>query len=48
LLFADSIKAAGAGLSRLEARANAEERVLEQFKDGRLGSVQKAVLAEGK
>jgi hypothetical protein len=48
LLFADSIKAAGAGLSRLEARAMAEERVLKQFKDGRLGSVQKAVLTEGK
>ena len=48
LLFADSIKVAGAGLSRLEARAMAEERVLKQFKDGRLGSVQKAVLTEGK
>lgn len=48
LLFADNIKVAGAGLSRLEARAMAEERVLTQFKDGRLGSVQKAVLTEGK
>lgn len=47
-LFADSIKVVGAGFNRLEARTMAEERVLKQFKDGRLGSVQKAVLAEGK
>ncbi len=48
LLFADNIRSVGAGFNLLEARTMAEERVLKQFKDGHLGSVQKAVLAERK
>ena len=45
MIFANSIKVAGAGLTRLEARTMAEERVLKQLEDGRLDKVQKELLA---
>ena len=46
LLFANGVKVAGPGLTRLEARTMAEERVIKQLNDGRLGKIQKSILTE--
>jgi hypothetical protein len=48
MIFANSIKVTGAGFTRLEARKMAEERVLKQLEDGRLGEIQKELLVEAK
>ena len=48
MIFANSIKVAGAGVTRLEARTSAEERLLKQLEDGRLGQIQKEILAGAK
>jgi hypothetical protein len=45
MIFANSVKVAGPGLTCLEARNMAEERVLKQLQDGRLGQIQKELLA---